>query len=131
MNKKIKKNILKYISRPIPEYSNIIQLSIPVVFFGNIENAKFATISINPSDKEFYTNDKQITTPRIINRQNLGKTNSDKLSSEEAKKVYTSLINYFSTNPYRSWFNHLERFLSPLFNSSYYNGTMVNLDICP
>lgn len=131
MNKKIKTNILHYISQPIPKDSNIVQHSIPVVFFGDIEKAKFATISINPSDKEFYTNYKQYKEPRIINRQNLSKMDFDKLSVEDASKVYTSLINYFSTNPYRGWFNHLERFLSPLFNTSYYNGTMINLDICP
>ena len=119
MNKKIKTNILHYISQPIPKDSNIVQHSIPVVFFGDIEKAKFATISINPSDKEFYTNYKQYKEPRIINRQNLSKMDFDKLSVEDASKVYTSLINYFSTNPYRGWFNHLERFLSPLFKNIY------------
>ena len=43
MNKKLKTNILHYISQPIPKDSNIVQHSIPVVFFGDIEKAKFAT----------------------------------------------------------------------------------------
>lgn len=47
------------IRQPIPDDLCVVQNSIPVIFFGNIDQAKIATISINPSDKEFLNNKKE------------------------------------------------------------------------
>ena len=54
----LKKDILEYIRQPIPIGLDIVDLSVPIVFFGNLEKANISTISINPSDKEFLDKNK-------------------------------------------------------------------------
>lgn len=125
--------ILNFIRQPIPDNIGIISQSVPVLFFGNIEKAHSATISLNPSDLEFRDRKQQLLTSnkkRLVDRDILHKKDSDSLSLEEAKKVYYSCINYFNKFPYKQWFNQLDRIVSPL-GFSYFENSLIHLDITP
>ncbi|MCL1862152.1 MAG: hypothetical protein FWF78_01130 [Defluviitaleaceae bacterium] len=47
----MKQELLDYIRRPIPQGIPIVPQSIPIVFFGEIDKARLATIAINPSNR--------------------------------------------------------------------------------
>ncbi|MEM7761397.1 MAG: hypothetical protein AAF298_25190 [Cyanobacteria bacterium P01_A01_bin.40] len=59
MNIDIPEYIESRIRQPIPDNLYVVRNSIPVISFGDASQAKVATISINPSDKEFLNNKKQ------------------------------------------------------------------------
>jgi hypothetical protein len=125
--------MLDFIRRPIPQGLGIVEKSVPVLFFGNIETAKCATISINPSNLEF--NDKKnnllpANKKRFMDRENLGIGSNDTLTQEQAEKVYNSLVNYFRERPYKLWFDWLNRFFDGT-SISYYKGSLIHLDITP
>lgn len=123
----LKKNIFECIKQPLPVGLWVISGSIPVPFFGNMETAKTATVSINPSDNEFCNVRGE---KRFCDRNELRVEDDIPLDDEQCKEVYNSLKNYFNKNPYE-WFQKLQGFAGVLFESSYKDGTMVNLDICP
>ena len=131
----LKANILKIIKRPIPTEMNIVSQSVPIPFFGDIETAHFATISLNPSYNEFLLGKNKDLLPegkkRLIDRESLNRGDLDVLTDDDAAMVFDSLRTYFSHKPYNSWFSWLETNAGLIFNSSYYDGTMVNLDIYP
>ena len=121
----LEKEIFECIKQRLPVELWVIPGSIPVPFFGNMETANTATVSINPSDIEFVSG-----AERFCDRKELRVDDNVELDKEQCKKVYDSLKNYFNKNPY-TWFEKLQGFAGVLFESSYNDGTMVNLDICP
>lgn len=127
--------ILDFISQPIPENIGILAHSIPIPFFGNIEKSIVATLSLNPSDKEFrqdrhpsliLANEKK----RFKDRDFFDITDKQSLTKFQAEIAYDSYLSYFKNNPYKKWFNKLDSLLSPV-GFSYYDGTMSHLDITP
>ncbi|MDR1803366.1 MAG: hypothetical protein LBQ94_07135 [Treponema sp.] len=111
------------IKLPIPPNMEVTPRSTPVVWFGNYEQAKACTISINPSDKEFNPHTKLCT------RDELKKSDNDPLDDKDAIKVRERCNNYFGGNPYRIWFDAFEHFLRNFGNYSYYDGTCVHCDM--
>jgi len=129
------KRILEYLQKPLLPEMCIVEQSIPVLFFGNIETATYATLGINPSKQEFLDkNDVLLSSKekRFVDRSILQKRDDECLSVIEARKVYESLLQYFdeSHNPYTRWFNVLNNLLEDM-GYSYYNGSLVHLDITP
>ena len=138
ISSELKQQILNYIKQPIPQNDKmpIVERSIPVPFFGNIETARVATISINPSNLEFEDAHGKVLKQdkkRFVDRDELGVQDTSFLDDEQANLVYGSLMNYFNDNhnPYMEWFSPLEKHAGKLFNYSYCNGGMVHLDIYP
>jgi hypothetical protein len=126
MQQKLKDFLLDKISEPIPTTVKIVEGSIPIVFFGNVEKAEIATLSLNPSNIEFEHNGER----RCVDRKELGVSDNQKLTSEQAESVYQSLLLFFKVNPYKRWFNPMNK----LFQSKgyeYYNDKIVHLDISP
>jgi len=99
----IKQDILDYIRRPIPKGLPIVSQSIPIVFFGDIEAAKYATIAINPSNRATESlqtqsmNHSPKKKKRFIDRDAFSVDNYDTFSSEQAEKVYQSLRNFYGS----------------------------------
>jgi len=133
MNKKesevqqhLKEFLLDKISEPLPTTVKIVEGSIPIVFFGNVEKAEIATLSLNPSNIEFEHNGVR----RCVDRKYLKVSDNQKLTREQAESVYHSLLLFFQVNPYKTWFNPMNK----LFQSKgyeYYNDKIVHLDISP
>lgn len=132
----LKSQILEYIKQPIPQNEDItlVESSIPILFFGNIEKASVATVSINPSFGEFKKNGKllSIKEKRFTDRELLGVKDTERLNDYQAERVYKSLKDYFTHKKiYDNWFKKVNDRIKNLIDVSYYEGTMVNLDIYP
>ena len=126
MEQILKDFLLNKISEPIPTSVKIVEGSIPIVFFGNVEKAEIATLSLNPSNIEFEHNGIR----RCVDRRQLGVSDNQTLTSEQSESVYQSLLLFFKVNPYKMWFNPMNK----LFQSKsyeYYNDKIVHLDISP
>jgi hypothetical protein len=123
----IKDFLLDKISQPHPTTVKIVPHSVPIVFFGNIEKAEIATLSLNPSNKEF---EGVKGNKRVIDRADLGVKNSDTLTRIDAEKVYNSFLAFFKNNPYRGWFDPLNEIFKAK-GYEYYNDQIVHLDISP
>jgi hypothetical protein len=126
MEQILKDFLLNKISEPIPTSVKIVEGSIPIVFFGNVEKAEIATLSLNPSNIEFEHNGIR----RCVDRRQLGVSDNQTLTSEQSESVYQSLLMFFKVNPYKMWFNPMNK----LFQSKgyeYYNDKIVHLDISP
>lgn len=137
LSPELQSKIIELLRQPIPQNPNmpIVGQSIPIPFFGNIETARVATISLNPSNLEFVTRNHgpllSVGDKRFADRRVLGAADGDTLVDTQVAAAYDSLINYFSNRPYTRWFDMLDKYAGRLFGASYYDGTMVNLDIYP
>jgi hypothetical protein len=109
----------------------VVSPSIPILFFGDsraysASEIKVITVGLNPSRVEFPEGDRFCRFPSAsgIYPQVMG---------GEYYGEYTEALNgYFSTNPYRSWFNSFEPLLNGL-GASYYSGapnTALHTDLC-
>ena len=125
----LKSQILEYIKQAIPQNANmpIVERSVPVPFFGSIEGAEAATISINPSNLEFedlHGNILSGAEKRFADREFWREKDTDTLTENHTEGVYESLYKYFRHNPYKRWFDVLEEYAGNLVGCSYYNGTI-------
>lgn len=107
----------------------------PVLYFGDLKNAEVATISINPSDKEFLDGKGRIlsgSNKRLESLHSLKRTNWNGLTQKKFDTMLDSYDNYFNNNPY-SWFNALENILNYNGYSYFKNKNLklaAHLDIC-
>ena len=121
---------------------NITPRSTPIIWFGDYANSKVCTISLNPSDREFYNKPKdQIDyvkpenllkdkDERLCSREKLGKDDDQSLDDNDIKIIKDYCNNYFNNaNYYKEWFDPLNNFLEEFGNYSFFNGSCVNLDI--
>lgn len=117
----------------MPEGFHIIAGSTPVVAFGDFLNARVATLGLNPSRVEFQTSPGGGLLPEKDRR--LATMDSLKLSSlpaatnEQVAEAVAQCCNYFQRNPYRKWFDQLDRLLQTATGTSYYEGTACHLDL--
>jgi hypothetical protein len=106
---------------------NIVPNSIPVVWFGNVEEylkseLKIITVSLNPSDIEFKISKSSHPTTNLRFPDYNGSTAS----------LYTAYNNYFLKNPYNSWFKASFGAVLASFDASYYDNahnTALHTDI--
>jgi hypothetical protein len=117
--------------RPPPDGCNVIPGSTPVVGFGDPRNAKVATIGLNPNRLEFLDaeggllreDDQRLETLLSVGANTLAKVDSHALA-----RVFEGCNWYFERNPYRRWFDVLERVLNGI-GVSYYRGTACHLTL--
>lgn len=88
----------------------------PVLYFGKLKEAKIVTISINPSDNEFLDDRSKKPLPdskkRFETLASLVRTNWNGLTRNEYVKFIYCCDNYFQINPYRKWFDELEKVIN-------------------
>nr|WP_314494594.1 hypothetical protein [uncultured Chryseobacterium sp.] len=109
----------------------IIKEYVPILYFGDLQNSKIATVGLNPSDREYYDT-KGKSSNRFLSKQSLNVSSWNEISRDEILKVKTSFDFYFSNKPYKSWFNRLEDLLTESEFSYYFPyNNMVHLDIIP
>ena len=128
-NNLIKKTIIHF--NQFKNRNWVVKPSIPILFFGNLENyknskLKIITVALNPSDKEFPITGK----PRFsFCPQNL--------TDEDVNQYIQTLSDYFEKSddhePYDLWFNkQTERIMNEM-NASYYIGfkhMALHTDLC-
>jgi hypothetical protein len=111
--------------------SDVLGWACPVPFFGEIEMAKVATVGINPSNREFV--DKagtELAEPaqRLPTLSSLGRASWDDATGDDIRSIALGCRRYFQANPYRQWFDVLDRMLC-VGGASYYDSTACHLDL--
>ncbi len=115
------------------ESVNLLSEGQPIQYFGDIKLAKIATIGLNPSDKEFYSDKHEELTSglrRFHTLASLKIKNWVLLSESDLVKVKCCMDSYFEINPYKRWFNQLENIFSDA-GYSYYKNTACHIDLTP
>ena len=123
--------IQQRIRRPIPADSYVLPGSTPVVAFGNARTATVATLSLNPSWREFLDtsgnelveNDRRLATHGVLGTSDLANAPASKI-----EQVLQNCDSYFQRNPYGEWFDKLEQVLQGC-KASYYDGSACHLDL--
>lgn len=97
----------------------------PVPFFGEITRSPVATVGINPSDREFVDSGGEELTGelrRLPTLVSMGLGRWSEASGDDLRHIVRSCERYFDGNPYRVWFDVLERMLNA-GGTSFYEGT--------
>jgi hypothetical protein len=108
-------------SAPEPE---LVQWACPVPFFGRITEATVATVGINPSNREFVGADGAELDGqrrRLPTLNSLSLKDWSRADGGDIRAITQACLAYFEGNPYRPWFDVLERLLNPS-GISYYSG---------
>lgn len=124
-------NTIRRIQTPPPSGTEIVVGSTPVVSFGNPALASVATLSINPSFREFQDHlDRFLSEPerRLETLTSLGLDDYEGIGPKQALRIAESCYCYFHRNPYWEWFGKLETIMKDL-GTSYANGTACHLDL--
>jgi len=125
--------IIERIKRKIESGLYIVPQSTPIIYFGNYDEAKACTISLNPSNKEFVGSSDILLdykdSERLCSRKQLHKSDNEKLTDNEARTVLKYCTNYFKLRPYDLWFKPFDYFIRNYGEYSYYNDTCVHLDL--
>ncbi|MEW8232255.1 MAG: hypothetical protein AB2745_18180 [Candidatus Thiodiazotropha endolucinida] len=115
--------------------ADVIPYSSPIPCFGNPLTSTFATLGINPSNREFIdSNGVELTGQkrRFHTLSSLDINSWEEARSTHISKLISSCGNYFKRNPYDIWFNDLELILSRS-NATYYGSdpNACHLDLVP
>lgn len=109
----------------------ILEWASPVPFFGDVEAATVATVGINPSNREFVDaagHELRGPARRLSTLASLGLRRWSQVSGKHLSEIRLSCLRYFTTNPYRRWFDVLDRTLRA-GHYSYYAGNACHLDL--
>jgi len=109
----------------------ILDWASPVPFFGDIDRARVATVGINPSNREFVDADGcelRGTGRRLSTLASLGLSRWSQITGQHLSEIRRSCLRYFQSNPYRRWFDVLDRTLRA-GDFSYYDGSACHLDL--
>lgn len=121
------------IRRPIPSGLSVLPGSLPVVSFGDPDRAVVATLSLNPSWREFQSRDGvwlNGSRRRLASLISLGVSDPRELDDEQVATVVAESDSYFGgPNWYRGWFHWLESMLKASGAGSYFDGTACHLDL--
>ena len=115
--------------------SGIISWASPVPSFGNVKTSRVATLGINPSDKEYLSNDGielEGNNRRFHTLSSLEIQSWSNAGPSEIEKILSTCNEYFKNNPYNSWFRPLNKIVSGTSHSYYdeiFNAT--HLDLVP
>jgi len=113
--------------------SNVIEWSSPVPFFGDCSHATVATVGINPSNREFVCAkgmELEDAARRFHTLRSLGIRSWEDADMIHARMVEKACEDYFSINPYDSWFRRIDRVINGT-NCSFYNNRACHIDLVP
>jgi hypothetical protein len=114
----------------------VLDWSCPVPFFGDISNARIATVGINPSNREFVDNtgrELQDGERRLPTLRSLGLSRWSDVDAVQLRYILEACRTYFRRNPYDRWFAVLEQLLGETSMSFYGEGvpTACHVDLVP
>ena len=124
--------LISMVCRSAPLDCHVVAGSAPVVAFGDPTRAQVATLGINPSRREFTDDDDRWLrgdSRRLATLESLGAVDCAELTDAQIATVIDDCATYFDRNPYRRWFDPLDRVLRDAAGVSYYDGTACHLDL--
>jgi len=114
---------------PVPA---TVKGSLPVLFFGDLEHARVATIGLNPSRQEYLSpNGKELEGPvrRFETLASLRATDRPSMTNAQCNQAIQTMSGYFGpTKPVYSWFQSLARVVEGL-GASFVDGSAAHLDL--
>ena len=125
--------VAERIRRAIPSDLSVLPGSLPVVSFGDPNRAVAATLSLNPSWREFESSDGTWlggSQRRLASLISLRASDPRELDDEQVATVLAESDSYFhGSNWYRGWFHWLESMLKASGAGSYFDDTACHLDL--
>ena len=113
--------------------AEVVHGTTPILAFGDPRHAKVATLGINPSGKEFVVDGRLLAGARrrLATLESLGAQSALRLTDEQIRTVIKECASYFqpNRNPYRRWFDPLDKILRTGLGVSYYDGSACHLDL--
>ena len=115
--------------------AGVIPWASPVVAFGNLSRSRIATVGLNPSNREFVDiSGEELTGAerRFHTLKSLGLSHWSNATEKEFNAILNSCDEYFSRNPYDTWFKALDFILAGTRHSYYHEAsTACHLDLIP
>ena len=113
----------------------VIGWAAPVPYFGRLSRARIATVGLNPSNKEFVSDDGKALSEASARLPTMGSLNLAAWGSADYCSIRAMLgacEDYFDVNPYGRWFGVLERLLLES-DASYYgvDASACHVDVVP
>lgn len=106
--------------------------SLPVLFFGDLPQARIATVGLNPSRQEYLDTAGRELTGALRRFETLASVGADRrqdMTDEQADQAIRTMRAYFQPGrPVYSWFAHLDRVLQG-FEAPYQTGASTHLDL--
>jgi hypothetical protein len=109
----------------------VVPGSTPVVAFGDVRQAKVATLGWNPSKLEFLDRSGRLldgSERRLETATSLKAHGTPVGSAAAVGRVFDGCSRYFQGRPYRRWFDVLEKVVKHV-GASYYDGSACHLDL--
>jgi len=106
--------------------------STPVIAFGDCFTSTVATLGINPSRQEYTSANGEWLRDakrRLSTSESVGVASFVDATDEQVEQVVNDCVHYFERNPYRRWFDQLDRVLRDATSTSYYDGSACHLDL--
>lgn len=123
--------IAERVRRPHPAGGRVVPRSTPVISFGDHTRARVASVGINPSRLEFQTNAGALLAPghkRLADLDVFGVLDVTDLNDRDVDVVLRWCQRYFTTRPYRLWFDKLNTCVRGT-GADFYDGTACHLDL--
>jgi hypothetical protein len=116
--------------------SRVIGWASPVPFFGDLGGSRVATVGINPSNLEFVDGaglELDLSSRRLATLSSLRLNNWESTDGDHVRTILGECESYFGRNPYRRWFDVLERMLKTSGHSYYPSSAarLCHLDLVP
>jgi len=116
----------------LPESASTVPGSLPVLFFGDLPMAKVATVSLNPSKREYQSAKGEELgglERRFETLGSLGARDRSGLESWQCNRAISTMRGYFDPGrPVYSWFNGLSRVLDGM-GVPYWRRQAAHLDL--
>lgn len=125
---------LTSIRRQHRHFPDVIEWACPVPFFGRAEEARIASVGLNPSDREFCdTNGRPLGDGerRLATLGSLELQDWSAAGPAERSAVADACSYYFGMNPYWSWFNALEAIFEDAGRGTLRDGGACHIDLAP
>lgn len=115
-----------------PESASTVPGTLPVLFFGDLQQASIATVSLNPSRREYADRHGQELDGldrRFETLHSLGASNRFSLADWQCQRAVSTMRGYFDPGrPVYNWFNSLSRVLDGM-GHSYWRREAAHLDL--
>lgn len=113
----------------------IIKWGSPIISFGNFKTSSVATIGINPSNREFvdkHGSELTVNNRRFHTLSSLKLANWQMANKNDMERISDTCTNYFTLNPYDTWFKALDKIIRGT-RTSYYDreASACHLDLVP